>query len=117
MTPDDVADIFAAFRPVRCRRMFGGLGIYADGVMFGLVAFERIYLKADPDFSRDLEALGAERFTYEAKGRQVSLPYWTLPESAIDDAEAAAELAARALRVALTAAAAKPPRRPKRPKA
>lgn len=111
MDEDAVADIFAAFRPVRCRRMFGGLGIYAEGVMFGLVAFERIYLKADADFARSLEAEGAERFSYEAKGRRMSLGYWTLPERAIDDAEAAAELAGRALRIALAAAAAKPVKR------
>jgi DNA transformation protein len=47
MDADEVADIFASFGPVKCRRMFGGLGIYADGVMFALSGFGEIYLKAD----------------------------------------------------------------------
>ncbi|HEY9214806.1 MAG TPA: TfoX/Sxy family protein [Ancylobacter sp.] len=108
-----IADIFAAFRPVRVTRLFGGLGLYADGVMFGLVMHDQIYLKTDADLARDLEAAGAEPFIYQARGRAVTVSYWSLPDAAIDDAEAAAELAARALRVALDAAARKPVRRRK----
>lgn len=105
-----ISDIFAAFRPVRCRRMFGGIGIYADGVMFALAAGERIYLKTDPAFALDLKERGAEPFVHETQGRRVTFSYWSLPDSALDDAEAAAELAARALRLALIAAAGNPRR-------
>ena len=34
MAPDDIVELFSAFGPVDVRRMFGGLGIYADGTMF-----------------------------------------------------------------------------------
>jgi len=115
MTPDEVADIFAAFRrPVRCRRMFGGMGVYADGVMFALVSDGRLYLKADLAFSLDLRETGSEPFTYEARGKRVTLGFWSLPESALDDATAAAEFADRALRVALAVAATATPRRSRR---
>lgn len=103
-----IEDLFANFGPVRCKRMFGGIGIYADGLMFGLFAFDQIYLKADPDFARFLEGEGSRPFQYEARGRAVKLGYWTLPDSAADDPEAASDLAHQALRVARKAAAAKP---------
>lgn len=103
-----IADIFATFRPIHCRRMFGGLGLFVDGVMFGLVAADRIYLKTDDDFARELEGRGSEPFVYEKGGRRVTIAYWSLPEAAIDDADAAAELAARATRIACAAALAKP---------
>ena len=111
-----IEDLFAAFGPVRCKRMFGGIGIYADGLMFALFAFDQIYLKADPDFARQLEAEGSRPFQYEARGRSIKLGYWTLPDSAMDDPEAASDLARQALRIARAAAALKPMKKPKTPK-
>lgn len=105
MDPTAVADIFATFRPVRCRRMFGGLGVYADGVMFALVADGRLYLKADVPFGGELAARGAEPFIYESGGRTITVSYWSMPESALDDPDEAAELGARALGLARRAAA------------
>ncbi|MDQ0512253.1 TfoX/Sxy family protein [Ancylobacter amanitiformis] len=105
-----IGDVFAAFRPVRCRRTFGGLGLYAEGVMFGLVAGDRIYLKTDPAFAAELARHGAVPFVYAARGRQVRVAYWSLPDAALDDAEAAADYAMRALGLALAAKAMKPPR-------
>ncbi|WP_421697404.1 TfoX/Sxy family protein [Ancylobacter sp.] len=112
MDEADIADLFAAFGPVRTRRLFGGQGLYADGVMFGLVIDGRLYLKTDAAFAADLAAAGAERFTYARKdGRRVSVGYWSLPEPALDDGELAAALAHRALAIARAAGAAAAPRR------
>lgn len=112
-----VADIFAAFGPVRCRRMFGGLGLYADGLMFAIAVDDTIYLKTDAGFAAQLEAEGARIFAYERQGRRVTLGFWSLPEPALDDADAAAELARRALGVARAAAVTPPRRTPARSRA
>jgi DNA transformation protein and related proteins len=97
---DHIVELFASFRPVSVRRMFGGAGIFADGLMFGLIADGAIYLKADeetiPDFER--EALGP--FTYETKNGVRSLGYWCMPERLYDDPEELAAWAAAALRTA-----------------
>jgi DNA transformation protein len=49
--------LFASFGPVTLRRMFGGAGIFSQGLMFGLVFDKAIYLKADatgiPNFQRE----------------------------------------------------------------
>jgi len=106
-----ISDIFAAFGPVRCRRMFGGLGLYADGLMFAIAVDDALYLKTDADFAARLEGEGAHIFAYERQGRRVTLGFWSLPEAALDDADLAADLARRALAVAQAAALHAPARR------
>ena len=44
---DYLHEVFDAFGSIRTRRMFGGWGIYHDGLMFGLYAAGRLYLKID----------------------------------------------------------------------
>jgi DNA transformation protein and related proteins len=109
--------------PVRARAMFGGWGLFCDGVMMGLIIGERLYLKADEATRPAFEAAGGEPFVYDAgKGRgPVTVSYWTPPAEAEDDAHALLPWARRALEAALRAAARKKPppsqtspRRPKR---
>ena len=101
---EDMADLFAAFGPVRTRRMFGGAGLYAEGVMFALEADGTLYLKADAALAADFEALGCVPFSYEARGRRRVISYWSVPEAALDDPDEMAHWARRALAVALAAA-------------
>jgi DNA transformation protein len=42
-----IRDLFQPLGLVTVRRMFGGAGLFADGVMFGLVSDGQIYLKVD----------------------------------------------------------------------
>lgn len=97
LSQDDIDDLFAAFGPVRTRSMFGGAGLYADGLMFAVEVDETIFLKADPQLAAELEARGARRFTYEARGRTVNLNFWSLPDDALDAPEDLARLAGVAL--------------------
>ena len=100
MDPDHLADLFAAFGPVRARRMFGGLGLFADGVMFGLVADGVIHLKCGPDDAAAFEAEGCEPFRYARAGRMVDLSYRRLPDRLLDDPDDLAVWARRALQAA-----------------
>ncbi len=81
--------------------MFGGQGLYADGVMFGLVADGEIYLKVDDETKADFSAAGSRPFVYDGKGRRIEMSYWRLPEMALDDPDAVAIWARRALHAAL----------------
>jgi len=106
--PDHLQELFAAFGPVAVRRMFGGAGIFADGVMFALVDDGVIYLKADehtiPAFAR--EGLGP--FTYATKdGVRALTSYWRMPSRLYDDPDALARWAADSLAAARRGAAAK----------
>ena len=101
MDSETIIDLFAAFGRVSVRRMFGGFGIYADGVMFALAADDVIYLKADDESAAAFRQEGAGPFTYATKhGRHTSLSYWRLPDRLYDDADELAAWARKALAVA-----------------
>jgi len=85
--------------PLTTRKMMGGLCFYRDGVIFALLYSDgRLFLKAQGDFVAKMEALGAERWTYQRDGKKpVSMPYWTIPDAYLDDPDAASALAREAL--------------------
>lgn len=100
---DYLRDVLAPFGPVTMRRMFGGYGIYHDGVMFALVADETLYLKVDAQSLGDFERAGLEPFEYDKGGRAVRMSYRRAPEEIYEDAELAADWARRAYEAALRA--------------
>jgi len=83
--------------PLSVRKMFGGAGIYHDGTIFALIVDHEILLKARDGFAEEMAALGSTQWVYEMKGKSGAMPYWSLPDSALDDAEEATALARRAL--------------------
>ena len=70
---------------VTVRRMFGGAGVYCDGLMFGLVADDTLYFRVDDGNRRAFEAEGSAPFSYDGKGRTIVLPYWRVPERLFDE--------------------------------
>lgn len=98
MDAERASELFAAFGPVRCRKMFGGVGVYAGDVMFALEARDVLYLKASPDDRAAFEAEGCGPFTYTtANGSRTIASYWRAPERLLDDPEELAVWARRAL--------------------
>ncbi len=76
------------FGVVSARAMFGGTGLYKDGVMFALVAGDTLYLKTDETARGRFEAEGLEPFSYETKdGKRTLTSYWQAPERCLDDAD------------------------------
>jgi DNA transformation protein and related proteins len=101
VAPDDIRDMFSAFGTVQVRRMFGGAGLFVDGVMFALLVRGVIYLKTDEHNVPDFEREGLEPFTYATRhGRRGVMSYRRMPDRLYDDPD---ELAAWA-RAALAAA-------------
>jgi DNA transformation protein len=105
--PEYIRELFAAFGAVTVRRMFGGAGLYADGVMFGLVSDGRIYLKADAATAPDFEREGSAPFEYGRSGKRAVMSYWRLPDRLYDDPDDLARWARTARLVAQRMAAAK----------
>jgi DNA transformation protein and related proteins len=104
---DYLHEVFDAFGPIRARRMFGGWGIYHDGLMFGLYAAGRLYLKTDTHNVAQFETAGCEPFTYNQRGKVIKLSYWSAPEVVLDEREQAVIWARTAFDAALRAHAAK----------
>jgi len=102
-----IVDLMQSIGPVRARGMFGGYGIFLDGLMFALIADGTLYLKADPESRGRFLASGLEPFTYSKKGKQISLSYYQAPLETLEDAEHMKEWAKIAFECALKAAAGK----------
>lgn len=92
-------DLFAGLGPLSTRKMFGGLSIYCDGTIFAIVMNDgRILLKGAGNMQDRFEAMGLNRWDFVRKdGSPTHMPYWYLPDSALDDAEEATALAREAL--------------------
>ena len=105
-------ELFAPMGALSVRRMFGGAGVYLYGVMFVLLADSEIYLKADAVTIPAFEAAGSGPFVWSAPdGRSISMSYWRLPDSALDDADEALRWGQLGLEAALRNR--KPPRQEK----
>lgn len=108
-----LVELFEPIGGVTFRKMFGGVGIFRDGLMFALVADDTLYLKADEGTAVDFQAEGSGPFVYDGKDRPVAMQYWRLPERLYDDPEAFREWALTAFEVAVRARAEKPKRKPR----
>ena len=113
---DHLHEVFSAFGPIQTRRMFGGHGVWHQGLMIGLVAGDTLYLKVDDQTRGQFEAQGLGPFEYSRKGKTVALSYYRAPEEMLESPGAAvgwARLAyAAALRGVRPADAARQPRTP-----
>jgi DNA transformation protein len=107
---DFVVDQLASI-PVVPRRMFGGVGLFVDGLMFGIIGRgDTLFFKTDETTTPDYEALGADPFTYTRGDDVRSMGYHAVPPEILDDPEDLAQWAEKAIAVAHRAAAAKKPK-------
>ena len=70
----------------RSRPMFGGQGLYLDDVFFGLIAYDKFYLKTDEQNRGDYVKAKVKPFSFEStrKGLVVT-SYWQCPPEIFDD--------------------------------
>lgn len=87
MDNEAIADLFSGLGPVEIKRMFGGKGIYYNGVIVAIELGGEIMLKADARSAPDFAAAGCTQWTYTGSrhGKLVSMPYWSAPDGALDD--------------------------------
>lgn len=105
--PESIRELFSQFGSVSVRRMFGGHGVFADGMMFAIEQDGELYLKADDLTIPKLAAENSEPFVYKAKGREIALSYWKLPERLYDEPDDFAAFAREAFGAAERAAGGK----------
>jgi DNA transformation protein and related proteins len=82
-----VMELFGPFGTVGSRRMFGGHGVYLDGLMFAIVSEDALYLKADEMNRTEFEQAGCEIFGYARKGKRSALNFFRAPEDAMESPE------------------------------
>jgi DNA transformation protein len=109
MDNDALTDLFSGLGPVSIRRMFGGRGIYHNGVIIALEIRGELRLKADERLAPEFEAAGCKQWSYigSRHGKLVSMPYWTVPDGAMDDADEMAIWAKKSYEAGLRAESSK----------
>lgn len=70
--------------PVTSRSMFGGVGIYADGLFFAVMDDDALYLKVDDSNRGDFEAAGMRPFQPFGPDSK-PMGYSQLPEELLED--------------------------------
>ncbi|GGI85034.1 DNA transformation protein tfoX [Polymorphobacter multimanifer] len=101
---DWLEEALAPLGQIKVGAMFGGFGVSLDGLAFGLVADDLLYLKCDDATEARFVAEGLAPFAYEKAGVMVAQNrrgrYRRAPDAAMDDAEVLREWAGLALAAA-----------------
>lgn len=98
---DLLEDLLRPLGPISVRRMFGGAGVYCDGVVFAFVDGDQLFLKTDAAGQAAYLAEGMGPFTYMTKhGPGTLMSYWRAPERLLDEPDEMVDWARTALGVA-----------------
>ncbi|MGB3177140.1 MAG: TfoX/Sxy family protein [Albidovulum sp.] len=92
-------ELFEGLGPLSTRKMMGGLCLYRDGTIFAILNSDgSIWLKGAGAFAARIASERWQRWTYTRdSGKVTAMPYWRLPDAALDDPELACELARTAI--------------------
>ena len=78
--------------PISYRKMFGGIGVYSEGLFFAIMGDDRLYFKVDDSNYADYAAHRSEQF--------MNLRYYEVPVDILEDEDQLSEWVEKALVVA-----------------
>jgi DNA transformation protein and related proteins len=107
MNAEALKEFFKPFGAVAVKRMFGGHGVYAQGLCFAVESGGEVFLKVDAQSKPDFSAAGSSPFIYVARGKPITTSYWRLPAKAHDEADELIRWASLGLEAARRVAEAK----------
>lgn len=91
-----LVDALGSLGDVTSRKMFGGYGVFCDGVMFALVDSTGLaHLRTDASSTSAFEAAGSAKHS--------RMPYWSIPAGVLGDPGKLVEWGTEALGVAKAA--------------
>jgi DNA transformation protein len=115
-----IAKLEATLTPLgvfRSRPMFGGHGLYLDDLFFGLIAYDKFYLKTDEQNRGDFVMAKTKPFSFEsARKGLVVTSYWQCPDAVMKDGRKLRQWIGKALDAARRKKTAKPKRAARKPK-
>jgi DNA transformation protein len=94
-----VLDQLSGLGAVTSRKMFGGAGLYLDGTIFALIAYDTLYFKADDTNRPDFEAAGMEPFR-PFEDTSYVMSYYEVPIDVLEDSDELVPWARKALAAA-----------------
>lgn len=93
-----VLDQLSEFGEVEIKRMFGGVGLFKKGLMFGKIGGDTFRLKVDESNQKEFEEKGMKPF-YSAKKKK-GMPYWEVPQDVLEDRSELAKWAKKSFEIA-----------------
>jgi DNA transformation protein len=100
-----VLEQLAGLDGIASRRMFGGFGLYCDGIFFALISGDVLYFKVGSANRQDYAERGMRQFRPFADRPQVSAGYHELPADILEDSEQCVAWARRSVAAAAAPAA------------
>jgi len=94
-----VLDQLSLFGEIETKRMFGGVGLFHQGLMFGKIGGDTFRLKVDEHNKKEYEERGMKPFF--AKNKKKGMPYWEVPIEIFEDKEALKEWTTKSYEAAL----------------
>ena len=99
-----VKDALDPIGPISHKRMFGGVGVYAQGYIIALLVDDQLFFKTDSESRALFEAEGMEPFSYKKKDGTVGvMTYFSAPEIVFDDGDEMVKWGTVALEASLRA--------------
>ena len=95
-----VLDQLSALPDMRARAMFGAHGLYQGEHFFGILDEGRLFFKTDAPSQEEYLRRGMEPFTYESKGRRMTMSYHEVPPEILENPMELVVWAQVAIRVA-----------------
>jgi len=95
-----VLDQLVALPEVRARAMFGAHGLYQGEHFFGILDEGRLFFKTGAQSEADYTARGMGPFTYESKGKVLTMSYHEVPPDVLENAPELVDWARKAIQVA-----------------
>lgn len=101
----EIAERIDTVGPVTVKRLFGGAGLFAQGIMFAMMIRGSLYLRVDAASRAKLEALGAKPFSYATRSKTVTVAsFYEAPGEVVEDSDELGRWAIAALSAAKAAA-------------
>lgn len=101
-TTQFVKEQLSEFADVEMKKMFGGVGIFLNGIMFALITAKgQFMMRVGESNIQDFKAKGSQPFNHEKKGR--AMPYWEVPVEVAENRDVLKVWAAKAYDVATAA--------------
>lgn len=87
---------------IKSRAMFGGYGLYKNGVIFGIIAEGELYFKVDATNISNYQEAKSTPFTYvKSSGKPVSMSYWKVPASILKNEKVLNQWIEKSLKISL----------------
>src|ERR1035437_3731659 len=94
-----VLDQLSALPDVRAKAMFGAHGLYQAEHFFGILDEGRLFFKTDASSETEFTARGMGPFTYEARGKTLTMSYHEVPPEILEQPPELVVWARRAIAV------------------